>query len=203
MSASSAAREGSQGPLPTSEQALVQRACDGDLDAFSVLVQAHSDRVYRTLRSLSLDPAEAEEVAQEVFVRVWRGLGAFEGRARFSTWLYRIAYNEAQRRLAHRSRPAARRQPDADDVIAKLAEAPHRGPEASALDREFEAVTRRALRELPVEWRAAVVLRDIEGLSTEEAAHVVGVREAAFKSRLHRGRLALRELLEPYVGLGG
>jgi RNA polymerase sigma-70 factor (ECF subfamily) len=75
------------------------------------------------------------------------------------------------------------------------------GPEAQALDHEFQQTLEQALRELPDEWRAAVVLRDIEGLSTEEAAHVIGVRKAAFKSRLHRGRMQLRGLLEPYLDL--
>jgi RNA polymerase sigma-70 factor (ECF subfamily) len=82
-----------------------------------------------------------------------------------------------------------------------LAESSRLGPEARALDREFEQTLERALDRLPPEWRAAVVLRDIEGLSTKEAAEVVGVREAAFKSRLHRGRMQLRSLLEPYLEL--
>jgi RNA polymerase sigma-70 factor (ECF subfamily) len=82
-----------------------------------------------------------------------------------------------------------------------LPEAPHLGPEAQALDHEFEEILARTLAQLSVESRAAVVLRDIEGLSTHEAAEVVGVREAAFKSRLHRGRMQLRALLEPYLGL--
>ena len=83
--------------------------------------------------------------------------------------------------------------------MGSLPEAEHLGPEARALDREFAAVLERALAELPGQWRAAVVLRDIEGLSTEEAAGVVGIRQAAFKSRLHRGRMQLRALLAPYL----
>lgn len=188
-----------RGDASLSEPALIERARDGDLDAFSALVEAHSDRVYRTLRGLSLEPAEAEEVAQEVFVRAWRGLKRFERRSQLSTWLYRIAYNEAQRKLAHRPPRTAAPGTAGEDVIDAVADAPQRGPEAQALDREFEAVTRRALRELPEDWRVAVVLRDIEGLSTEEAAAVVGIRQAAFKSRLHRGRMQLRGLIEPYL----
>ena len=82
-----------------------------------------------------------------------------------------------------------------------LRESPHLGPDAQALDREFEQTLERALQQLPADWRAAVVLRDIEGLSTQEAAEIVGVREAALKSRLHRGRMQLRALLEPYLRL--
>jgi RNA polymerase sigma-70 factor (ECF subfamily) len=157
--------------------------------------------VYGALRRFGLDAAEADEVAQEVFLRAWRGLARFQERAQLSTWLYRIAFNEAQRRLSRRGPPAAEPDPDGADPVAAIPEDPHLGPEARAIDREFEAVLERALAELPVEWRAAVVLRDIEGLSTEEAAAVVGVRQAAFKSRLHRGRMQLRALLEPYLGL--
>ena len=145
--------------------------------------------------------AEADEVAQEVFLRAWRGLGRFEERAQFSTWLYRIAFNEAQRRLARRTRRASSPPPIATTRSVALPESPSRGPEAQALDREFERMLDAALGELPADWRAAVVLRDIEGLSTHDAAEIVGVREAAFKSRLHRGRMQLRALLEPYLDL--
>src|SRR5215472_11472994 len=100
----------------------------------------HADQVYGALRRFGLDPAEADEVAQEVFVRAWRGLGRFEERARFSTWLYRIAFNEAQRRLSRRPPPRAGPDldPDRDDPIAALPDSPERGPEALTLDREFE-----------------------------------------------------------------
>ncbi len=161
----------------------------------------HADRVYGALRRFGLDASEADEVAQEVFLRAWRGLPQFEERARFSTWLYRIAFNEAQRRLARRAPPRVGTDPDRDDPVSSLPEAPHLGPEAQVLDREFEQTLQLALAELPADWRAAVVLRDIEGLSTHEAAEIVGAREAAFKSRLHRGRMQLRALLEPYLKL--
>ena len=161
----------------------------------------HADRVYGALRRFGLDADEADEVAQEVFVRAWRGLGRFEERARFSTWLYRIAFNEAQRQLTRRSPSRAEPDPERGDPVAALPESPELGPDALTLDREFEQTLERALDQLPVEWRAAVVLRDIEGLSTEAAAEIVGVGQAAFKSRLHRGRMQLRALLEPYLQL--
>jgi RNA polymerase sigma-70 factor (ECF subfamily) len=91
---------------------------------------------------------------------------------------------------------------DAPDPVAALAEPVESGPEARALAGELERRLDAALDELPPEWRDAVVLRDIEGLSTHDAAEVVGVGEAAFKSQLHRGRMQLRALLEPYLGLG-
>lgn len=161
----------------------------------------HADRIYGALRRFGLDAGEADEVAQEVFVRAWRGLPRFQERARFSTWLYRIAFNEAQRRLSRRPPARAQAGSDRDDPIVSVPESPQLGPEAQTLDREFEGIVERALQQLPADWRAAVVLRDIEGLSTEEAADIAGVRQAAFKSRLHRGRIQLRALLEPYLTL--
>ncbi len=184
---------------PSSENELLRRARGGDEEAFADLVMLHADRVYGALRRFGLDATEADEVEQEVFLRAWRGLARFEGRARFSTWLYRIAFNEAQRRLSRRPPPRVEADPDRDDPTVALPESPHLGPEAQTLDHEFEQTLERALGQLPMEWRAAVVLRDIEGLSTQEAAEIVGVGEAAFKSRLHRGRMQLRALLEPYL----
>jgi RNA polymerase sigma-70 factor, ECF subfamily len=184
-----------------SEHELIASARAGEQDAFAELVVLHADRVYGALRRFGLDPDEADEVAQEVFVRAWRGLARFEERSQFSTWLYRIAFNEAQRRLSRRSPARAQPEPDHEDPIVSLQESPELGPEAQTLDREFERTLERALDELPADWRAAVVLRDVEGLSTHDAAEVAGVGEGAFKSRLHRGRMQLRALLEPYLAL--
>jgi RNA polymerase sigma-70 factor (ECF subfamily) len=190
-----------------SERELIRRARAGDQDAFAELVMMHAERVYGALRRFGLDAGEADEVAQEVFVRAWRGLARFEERAQFATWLYRIAFNEAQRHLSRRPPRRAESDPggggrgDRDDPVAALPESPDLGPEAVTLEREFGHVLERALDQLPADWRAAVVLRDVEGLSTEEAAEIVGVGQPAFKSRLHRGRMQLRALLEPYLTL--
>jgi RNA polymerase sigma-70 factor, ECF subfamily len=186
----------------SSEHDLIRRARAGDEDAFAELVMNHADRVSGALRRFGLDADEADEVAQEVFVRAWRGLARFEERSQFSTWLYRIAFNEAQRRLSRRRPARAERESDREYPIVSLSETPELGPEAQTLDREFERTLRWALGQLPADWRAAVILRDVEGLSTRDAAEVAGIREAAFKSRLHRGRMRLRALLEPYLGLG-
>lgn len=187
--------------VPISEHDLIASARAGDQDAFAELVVRHAGSVYGALRRFGLDQGDADEVAQEVFLRAWRGLGRFEERSQLSTWLYRIAFNEAQRRLARRAPPRAEPPPDRGDPLAALPESPRLGPEAQSLQQEFEQVLDDALGRLPADWRAAVVLRDIEGLSTQEAAEVVGVRQAAFKSRLHRGRMQLRALLEPYLML--
>jgi RNA polymerase sigma-70 factor, ECF subfamily len=186
---------------PGDERALVARARAGDESAFAQLVTEHSARVYGALRRFGLNPQEADEVAQEVFLRAWRGLPRFEERSQFSTWLYRIAFNEAQRRFTRRPPATASSQPGDEDAIAALPAAIGTSPPDRTLDWEFEQMLDRALAELPADLRAAVVLRDLEGLSTKEAAAVAGVRQAAFKSRLHRGRMQLRALLEPYLRL--
>jgi RNA polymerase sigma-70 factor, ECF subfamily len=191
-----------------SEHDLIRNARGGDQDAFAELVTMHADRVVGALRRFGVDAGDADEVAQEVFLRAWRGLPRFEERAQFSTWLYRIAFNEAQRRLARRTLPRAQPATDAPggdlpDPVAALPEPAESGPEARALAGEFERELDAALDQLPAEWRAAVVLRDVEGFSTHDAAEIAGIGEAAFKSRLHRGRMQLRALLEPYLDLGG
>ena len=183
------------------ESALIAKARAGDQAAFEQLVTAYSARVFGVLRRFGLDAQAADEAAQQVFVRAWRGLPGFQERSRLSTWLYRIAFNEAQRQLARRPAASSSARGDDEDAIAELPAAPDTDPQARILSREFAKVLEAALAQLPADLRAAVVLRDLEGLSTEEAATVSGVREGAFKSRLHRGRMRLRVLLEPYLEL--
>jgi len=189
---------------PSGEAELIARAKRGDEDAFAELVLAHSERVMAALRRFGLAPLEVEEVTQEVFLRAWRALGRFEQRAAFSTWLYRIAFNESRRLIARtRAEPGPVGQPSApgrDDLLERVPAPPAGEPAARALDREFEVVLQKALLELPADCRVAVVLRDLEGLSTREAADVIGVGLAAFKSRLHRGRMQLRVPLAAYLG---
>jgi RNA polymerase sigma-70 factor (ECF subfamily) len=183
-----------------SEDALVARAREGDMQAFEELVMLHADRLFATLRGFGLDESEAQDVAQETFLRAWRSLPRFEGRSRFFTWLYRIAFNEAQRRLARRP-PAAAVISSDERPLERIADGKP-GPPARAEAAELRATLRRALAEIPLDLRAPVVLRDVEGLSTSEAASVLELGEPAFKSRLHRGRLALRALLAPRMATG-
>ena len=179
------------------EGLLIDRARTGDMEAFEELVMRHADRLFATLRSFGLDELEAHEVAQETFLRAWRSLPGFEGRALFFTWLYRIAFNEAQRRLAQRPPAGMLVSSELHPLDGLPDRAP--GPAARAENEELRAALHRALCEIPLELRAPVVLRDVEGLSTREAASVLQLGEAAFKSRLHRGRLALRALLAPLL----
>jgi RNA polymerase sigma-70 factor (ECF subfamily) len=183
-----------------SEDTLVERAAGGDMAAFEELLMRHADRLFASLRRFGLDDAEAQEVAQDTFLRAWRSLPRFERRSRFFTWLYRIGFNEAQRRLARRPARGAVVSTE-EQPLDELAD-DRAGPAEQAENQELRTALERALGELPVDLRAPVVLRDIEGLSTRDAASVLDLGEPAFKSRLHRGRMALRTLLTPWLATG-
>jgi RNA polymerase sigma-70 factor (ECF subfamily) len=183
-------------PAATEEEAtLVERARGGDQAAFEELVRRHADRLYAIVLRFVADGTEAEEVTQEAFLRAWRSIGRFEGRSRFFTWLYRIGINEAKRRAARRP-PATLVSLD-DEPIP---EAPDwsEAPEARLRQHDLRRALEDAIRELPVAYRATIILRDVEGLSTQEAAEVMELGEAAFKSRLHRARLVVRRALDRY-----
>jgi RNA polymerase sigma-70 factor (ECF subfamily) len=140
--------------------------------------------------------ADAEEVAQEAFFKAWQALPRFRGEAQFSTWLYRIAVNEGKRRLAQDARRRTLPIDDVVDDVPDLAE----GPAALAESAELQVYLDSCIAELPAHYRAAVVLRDVEGLTNEEAADLLDLEIRNFKSRLHRGRMTLRRRLEDFYG---
>jgi RNA polymerase sigma-70 factor, ECF subfamily len=183
-------------PAPAEQEAaLVERARGGDRAAFEELIRRHADRLYAVVLRFVADGGEAEEVTQEAFLRAWRSIGRFEGRSRFFTWLYRIGINEAKRRAGRR--PPATVVSLEDEPIP---EAPDwsEAPEARLTQTDLRGVLEEAIRSLPVEYRTPIILRDVEGLTTAEAAEVMELGEAAFKSRLHRARLAVRRALDEY-----
>lgn len=177
------------------EAALVDRSRRGDREAFEELVRRSADRLYAVVLRFVADGDEAQEVTQDAFLRAWRSIGRFEGRSRFFTWLYRIGINEAKRR-------AARRPPapivSLDDEPVPDAPDWSEAPETRFQQADTRRVLEEAIRALPMEYRAPVILRDIEGLTTQEAAEVMDLGEAAFKSRLHRARLTVRRALDEY-----
>lgn len=177
------------------ESALVQRARARDAAAFEELVRRHADRLYAVVLRFVADREEAQEVTQEAFLRAWRSIGRFEGRSLFFTWLYRIGINEAKRRAAKRP-PATVASLD-DEPIP---EAPDwsEAPETRLDQADLRRILEQAIRSLPLDYRAPIILRDVEGLSTREAAEVMELGEAAFKTRLHRARLAVRRVLDEY-----
>jgi RNA polymerase sigma-70 factor, ECF subfamily len=172
------------------EASLIARAQAGDVNAFERLSSAYADRLFMLLLRLLGDRAEAEDVAQEVMLRAWRGIARFRGNSSYFTWLYRIAVNEANRALEKRARrpPATPIGTDELQLPGSAADDPSRQAET----RELRRALAQALVELPPPLRSAIVLRDVEGLSTQEAAEIAGIGQAAFKSRLHQARLRVR-----------
>ena len=176
------------------EDELIAYARAGSAAAFEVLITRHADRLRAGLLRFGLDHAEAQEVMQETYLRVWRSLDRYERRSSFFTWMYRIALNEANRRVARRGPSAA--PLCAAGPTAQIADV-RPGPASEAETGELRRALEEALAQLSPELRVAVFLRDFQGLSVREAAATLAISEAAFKSRLHRGRAALRALLEP------
>lgn len=180
--------------------ALVSRAQAGDRDAFEELVRRHADRLYAVVRRVGLPREAAEDVTQEAFLRAWRSIDAFRGQSRFFTWLYRIGLNEAKRWLGHEPARALVRSLDDEDAgePADVRDEPH----ARVTHAELQEAVADAVRALPLKYRTPLILRDIQGLSTADAAAILGLSEAAFKSRLHRARVAVRDAIRDHADSG-
>ena len=180
------------------DRAAVDAARSGDAGAFESLVLRYQARIVNYASALVRDAGAAEDVAQETFVRAWRGLGRFRGESAFRTWLYRIAANVARTHLDRRGRQARIADGSLDDETEPL----QADDVASAApDAETSLVTReaidRALAELPDELRLALVLRDVEGLDYKEIAGVTGAPMGTVESRIFRARRHMRTLLRP------
>jgi RNA polymerase sigma-70 factor (ECF subfamily) len=188
--------------MPVREETfLLAQAQAGDIAAFERFVRLFERRVRGLLSRLLVDERDIEEAAQDTFVQAWRNLERFRGDAAPFTWLYRIAVNEALQR-------ARRRQLDTQaidaDVLATLeyqhgapGSRPH-PPDTVVEEREAQAFLLDRVRNLPPDLRAPLVLRDIEGWSNQEVADILDLSLAAAKSRIHRGRMKLREELEAW-----
>jgi RNA polymerase sigma-70 factor (ECF subfamily) len=188
------------------DEPLAERARAGDDTAFAALVARYQERVYRLALRLSSNPSDAEEVLQEAFFQAWRKIDTFRGDARFGTWLYRIATNTAlMRKRAVRRRPtesleALLPQFEESGLLADLDY--QRSARADELLERAELAqrAREALDLLDENYRAVFVLRDLEEMSTEEAAQVLEITPEAVRQRLHRARLMVRGYLAKMVG---
>jgi RNA polymerase sigma-70 factor (ECF subfamily) len=184
------------------ERNLLQRIQAGDKSACAECIDLHSAGVYRLALRMVGSPEEAEDIVQETFLNAFRTIDAFEGRARLSTWLYRIAYNTALMRLRKKQPlyvsidpPTANDEEEVTPVqLFDWCCLPEDDFQSSEARNELE----RAIAELPETLRAVFVLRELEGLSTEETAQVLNVSVSNVKVRLHRARLWLRERLSGY-----
>lgn len=193
----------------SNEKALIGRLRQGDHDAVAELAAEYGAKVYQLAFRYLKNREDAEEVTQDVLLKVFRRIDAFRGDAALSSWIYRITFNSAMSRL-RAARPMLRATAGEYEYASEeggvrqtlRVDAVDAAPLADegVLRGELRARLRRALMELPPLYRAPVILRDFEGLSTEEASRMLRVKDQTLKSRLHRGRLILRELLSDFTG---
>ena len=185
------------------DQDLVQGLLREEPGAADLLVDRHGARIYRVARRFLDDQRDAEEITQDIVVTIIRQIRTFKGEAAFSSWIYRIAANAAYCRLrSRRARPEVSLEPflpvfDADGRHAQPVSDWSREPDDPAVAGELTSAIERSLGELPAEYRAVIVLHDVEGLPNEEVAGILGLTVAAVKSRVHRARLFLRTKLGP------
>ena len=188
----------------TNEAELVRRACEGDKDAFYSLVRPCERAVYVMAVSILNNPADAEEVAQEAVLKAFSNLAGFRGEARFSTWLIQITINEAKLKLRkdrrHLYESVDEQRPDDEGEYFPKDFADWREIPSEALQRkELREALKRAIATLSPKYREVFILRDVQHLSIQEAAQVLGVKEASVKTRLLRARLQMRDALAPGV----
>ena len=192
-------------PLPVedwTDEHVVSRVLQGEVLLFEVLMRRHNQRIYRAIRSILWDDSECEDVMQETYVRAFEHLAQFEGRAKFSTWLTRIAVNESIKRSIARRKidPLDIDDSDADldALLASDKNAP--SPETSAARVELAALLEDSLLALPPAYRTVLMLRDIEEMSTSETAEVLAITDTNVKVRLHRAHELLRTELMTRAG---
>src|SRR5215471_17867384 len=186
---------------PLGDEEVVARVLAGETGLFEIIMRRHNQRIYRVARSILHKDDEAEDVMQDTYVRAYEHLDQFEGRAKFSTWLTRIAVNEALARRQRATRyqelePGSQREGDPMDRVASLT----LNPEQQVADTEIRVLLEQAIEELPDKYRTILVLRDVEEMSTSDAAEVLEISEENVKVRLHRARALLRKGLFARTG---
>jgi RNA polymerase sigma-70 factor (ECF subfamily) len=179
---------------------LMGLASAGDMAAFEQLVERHQRMVVGTVGRMLGTNSDAEDIAQQVFVRVWKNVKRYEPRAKFTTWLLKITRNLVFNELRRRSRhPAVPLQSETDEEERPLKDERAVAPDAALLDHELQEAVDAAIAELPETQRMAVILRRYEELSYEEIAEALGQSVSAVKSLLFRARTELRESLKRYL----
>ena len=183
---------------------LVDRVLGGDREAFASLLTRHQKKVFNFMYRMVGERGVAEDLTQEVFLKVYEALPGFRKAAKFSTWLYRIAHNHCLNALKGRGREIAvsalTKEPANGNPVTALVD-PSASPEERLEQRELQAVVQEKLAELTPEHRAVLVLRDIQGLSYDEIATALELEDGTVRSRLHRARMELKERLRGYLEL--
>jgi RNA polymerase sigma-70 factor (ECF subfamily) len=184
------------------DEEVVARVRGGETALFEILMRRHNQRVYRAIRAILRDEDEIEEAMQQAHVSAFEHLGSFAGDARYSTWLTRIAINEALGRKRRGRRLVSLDASDTEEPMSTYVPRPP-SPEERAAGHELAVVLEAAIAALGEPHRLVIMLRDVEGLDTAEVADVLDVSEDVVKQRLHRARAALRQDLEARLGAAG
>ena len=190
------------------EEKLVERLKRRDEAAFNEIVRLYQERVFRLVLRMLGDRAEAEDVAQEVFITVFKSIDGFRGDSKLSTWLYRVATNHCKNRLKYLERRARGKKKEFDEITEHDAvesatmnpSAQVARPDQQAEANQIEIIVRAAIMELDEDQRVLVIMRDVENMSYEEIQQETGLPEGTVKSRLHRARLALAKTVQRATG---
>jgi len=181
-------------PTQTDDRELVRRIRDGDAEALRAIVERYQDRIFSLIYGIVRDRHEVEDVAQEVFLKVYTRIQAFDERSKFYTWLYRVAANAAKDHVKKRiRRPAVALEED--DVVPSAGDS----PVAHAAAAETRRLVREAIAALPLRYREVLTLRELEGLSYNEIAGVLQISIGTVESRLHRARAKLKRRMERHA----
>ncbi len=192
--------------MPDLDRSLLRRLQARDEQAFRDLIDGHRDKVYNICYRMLGNKHEAEDVAQEVFITVFKTISSFRGDSKLSTWLYRIAVNHSKNRIRYLARRHDRDREELDETgnaaSGSIGGGGPASPDRALEEQQLEAVVREAIHSLDDDHRVVVVLRDLEDLSIEEVCEITGLPDGTVKSRLHRARLVLRKKLQQHGGDG-
>ena len=184
--------------MNVSDEEAVRRICAGESALFELLMRRHNQRIYRAVRAILRTDDDVEDVMQQAYLNAYQHLGQFAGGAKFSTWLTRIAVNEA----IGRKRKGGREAGEGDEsIMISLVESNEPDPERQANNSELRDLLEREVSALPTSFRSVIIMRDVEGLSTTETAEVLGISEDLVKQRLHRARTMLKDKLARRAGI--
>lgn len=189
-----------QGSFPDAE--LVRRVQNGDMEAFNLLVSKYQHKILNLIGRYVHEPAAAQDVAQEAFIKAYRGLGNFRGESAFYTWLYRIAINTAKNHLVAESRRSPEYEVNAEDGERLDGESglkEYATPEGELLSEEIRLRVFNAIESLPEDLRTAITLRELEGMSYEEIAQVMECPIGTVRSRIFRARESIDRSLRPLL----
>jgi len=188
--------------VKSADEALIERCKAGEAEAWRLLIERHQHRVYHLAYQFAGNDVDADDLAQEVFIAVYKSLPSFRGESAFTTWLHRVAVNVCLN--AQRGRPKAPpvswEELEEGGLAEQLVSDLEDSPERTVLSEEAAALVRAKVAELPEHYRLAIILCDLQDVPYEEAARILKVRIGTIKSRVNRGRAMLKEKLADYFG---